>query len=83
MSDPTDADIRAYNERRARLRSEGLRVPPDLYGQDELDDEADPTGALRFYERVNAENDAAIAAEIEDRELFAALERDRPKHLDG
>jgi hypothetical protein len=64
MTDRTinDADIRAYNGRRSELAELGITIP-DLYGQDAYDDESDPTHALRHLQRIEAETNAAIAAE--------------------
>ena len=74
---PTEADIRgetqagrdAYNERRRYCRDNGLAVPPDLYGQDELDDESDPTGAQRFWRDMAARTAQSIEHERETTRL--------------
>jgi hypothetical protein len=53
----------AYNERRRYLRDNGIAVIFDLYDDDALDDETDPTGALRFWRQHAAETAQNIADE--------------------
>jgi hypothetical protein len=51
----------AYNERRRILARMGISTP-DLYDDDALDDESDPSGAIRYW-RDEANKTARIDAE--------------------
>jgi hypothetical protein len=66
----------AYNERRRSLRDRGIAVILDLYGDDVLDDETDPTGAQRFWRRYAAEEAQNITEE-------RALTRVYDRAMDG
>ena len=62
-----------YNRRRSYLRSIGTAIP-DRYGQDQYDDESDPTGAERFWQGQAAEK---AREEAQEQAWAAADERAR------
>ncbi len=71
----TQAGRDAYNQRRRELRALGIATVPDLYDDDQLDDDSDPTGAQRFWRRLAAESDTTRAYDHETQTLVERAER--------
>jgi hypothetical protein len=69
--------VAAYKERRAQLKGLGIEIA-DVYGQDELDDEFDPTGARRHWRRLAAETAESVDSERPFTELLDRIAADPP-----
>jgi hypothetical protein len=90
---PTAEDIRgetqrgrdAYNERRRWMRSQGLRVPPDLYDDDLVyvtDDRPARYSEAQYWEDVGAERRAGEVYERETQSGWSSSPRSIGRSID-